>query len=174
MMSDLDSTFKMYKKLHVNPKRFLGYSLKRNLEEIKKAVEENEPESLLDYGCGKGYQYLNRRYHEYWGGLLPHCYDPGVVGLNEKPERKFDGVICTDVLEHVPEKNVEEVLLDIFSYANSFVYLSICTRLARKTLPDGRNCHLTVKDEKWWNGVLAKVSLHSSTDLKIYVKYLDE
>jgi len=172
-MSDLESNLNMYREIHVNPKRFLGYSLKRNLEEIKQIVEKHKPKSLLDYGCGKGYQYLNRRYHEYWGGLLPHCYDPGVVGLNAKPEGSFDGVLCTDVLEHVPEECIVEVLIDIFKYANKFVYLCICTRLARKTLPDGRNCHLTVKDEGWWEGILEGVS-SSYSDISLYVKYTHE
>jgi len=43
-------------------------------------------------------------------------------------------------------------LKDVFSYADKFIFISICTRPAKKkkNLSDGRNCHLTVKPEDWW------------------------
>ena len=49
---------------------------------------------LLDYGSGKGYQYLLARIHENWGGHLPICYDPGVIQLATRPPGRFDGIIC--------------------------------------------------------------------------------
>jgi hypothetical protein len=50
-----------------------------------------QPDRLLDYGSGKGYQYLARRYHERWGGLLPHCYDIGVQQLSPSPRASSAG-----------------------------------------------------------------------------------
>lgn len=107
----LDELHDLYRRTHAgNPKRFLGYTTKLYVQPIKRLIEETGAVSLLDYGCGKGYQYLGgRRVHERWGGLLPHCYDPGVLGLHEKPERKFDGVISCDVMEHVPEHLIPQV-----------------------------------------------------------------
>ena len=83
-------------------------------------------------------------------GILPTLYDPAVDEFSAKPRGKFDGVICTDVAEHVPEDEVDVFLSDVFSHARKFVFITICTRPAKKLLPDGRNCHLTVKPATWW------------------------
>ena len=143
-----------YTELHGNLKYFPGYSIGGHAQRIKELVERHNPESLLDYGCGKGYQYLRRRVHEAWGGLLPHCYDVGLPHLCERYERKFDGVICTDMLEHIEEQDVAGVIADICGYANKFVFCSVDTAPAvnkrHKLLPDGRNPHLTVKPREWW------------------------
>src|SRR5690348_1646525 len=111
---------KLYTELHRNEKAFAGYSLKSYVDDIALLVERHNPKSLLDYGSGKGYQYLQKRMHERWGGLLPYCYDVGVRQLSEKPQGLFDGVICTDVMEHIAEEDVDAVLDDIFGYAESF------------------------------------------------------
>lgn len=151
MSEDYQRYVNMYKKLHANPKRFLGYSVKRYVNEVTNLVAITKTKTMLDYGCGKGHQYLQRRTHELWGGILPYCYDPGVVGLDTKPMGKFDGVICTDVLEHVPESALDSVISEIYNYADKFVMLGICTSPSHKTLPNGENCHITVHDEAWWH-----------------------
>ena len=35
-----------------------------------------------------------------------HLYDPGVEEYSIYPKNKHDGVICTDVLEHIPEDDI--------------------------------------------------------------------
>lgn len=150
----------VYGRMHeARAKAFSGYSIKDHVEAIAVLVMRNGAGRLLDYGSGKGYQYLSRRVHDAWGGLLPHCYDPGVVQLREKPEGTFDGIICTDVMEHIEEADVDAVLADIFGYARdrAFVYFCIACRPAkRKRLPDGRDVHVTVKPPQWWNEKLDK------------------
>jgi len=138
-----------YKIMHRNPKRFPGFSIKFHIEDIDNLVKKHKVDSLLDYGCGKGYQYLASRCHESWG-ILPHCYDPGVTFLDTKPEGVFGGVICTDVLEHIPEEDINSFLKTLFDHADKFIFLSIATFPARKSLPNGLNCHVTVKDSDWW------------------------
>lgn len=150
----------VYGQLHQNPKFFAGQTLKKYTNQIAQLVEQTKPTRLLDYGCGKGYQYLAMRLHEKWGGLLPHCYDIGVRQLATKPEGLFNGVICTDVLEHIEERDVPGILSDLFSYVDpgrpGFVFLGIsCIPAKKKTLPDGRNVHICVKPPKWWEVQLA-------------------
>ncbi len=148
---------KAYSQMHAaNEKAFAGYSVKNYLEQIAQLVAISGATSLLDYGSGKGYQYLARRYHEAWGGVLPHCYDVGVRQLAERPTGKFHGVICTDVLEHIAEPDVDQVLADIFGFAEKFVFLAIACRKAKKTLPDGRNVHLTIREPAWWDAKIAR------------------
>lgn len=140
-----------YKLMHEQG-AFKGYSLLPHVEDIAKLVKKYDAKTLLDYGCGKGLQYTEKRAHDAWGGIMPTLYDPHVEGLNIEPKNKFDGIICTDVLEHVPEDEVKSVLRKLMAYRREFgfIFITICTRPAKKTLPDGRNCHLTIKSKEWW------------------------
>lgn len=121
------------------------------MENIKPLFERFKPETLLDYGSGKGRQYSELNQHLEWHGeVKPTCYDPGHEPFATKPEGTFDGVICTDVAEHIPEHAVKEFLQTVINYATKCVFLCIYTQLAVKSLPDGRNAHLTVQHAKWW------------------------
>ncbi len=147
-----------YQALHENTKRFPGFTLQRYIDDVVPLVEETRPRSLLDWGCGKGYQYLGRRLHERWGGLLPVCYDPGVRQLAEKPSRTFDGVLSTDVLEHVPEPEVDAAVAEILGFLGerddglpNMLFLSIACRPSKKNpLPGGGNAHVTIRHPQWW------------------------
>lgn len=150
-----------YSRLHENAKYFPGYSIDPYVAQIAELVALVKPLRLLDYGCGKGFQYLVHRVHEKWGGLLPYCYDVGVRQLSAHPEGKFDGIICTDMMEHIEEGDVDAVLADIFNLLREgsvgFVFFSICCLPARKkVLPDGRNVHLTVRPPEWWDARIKK------------------
>lgn len=173
-----------YQTMHANQKTFPGTSLKPHAKDIAALIAtldlpDESPPRLLDYGCGKGYQYLAFRVHEQWGGVLPHCYDIGVTLLSHRPQGKFDGVICTDMLEHVDEPDVDCVLDDIFSFLRphrayalgiqTFAFLGICCRRSKKTLPDGRNSHLTVKPAEWWDAKLAKYQMDGRKVVTVYM-----
>ena len=153
-----------YGKLHQNDKHFAGYTLKRYSKDIAELVAAQQTRSILDYGCGKGYQYLQKRLHEDWGGLLPYCYDIGVRQLNERPTKKFDAVINTDMMEHIERVDVPTILDDILSFVTdedrpTFAFFSIACRPAdHKTLPDGRNVHVTIEPPEWWKKQLNKAA----------------
>ena len=134
---------------------FPGHSIKQHIEGITALVRKTGAKSLLDYGCGKGEQYYDGSLQREWGGL-PYLYDPAVYPI--KPRGTFQGVICTDVLEHVEEEEIESVVSELFAYAERFLFVSICTREAKKTLPDGRNCHLTIKPQEWWLEILTRLN----------------
>jgi len=146
----VDQFHDFYQTMHHDPKKFLGFSTKHYIQEIGDLVRRHRAKSLLDYGCGKGMQYLSLRAHDQWEGVLPYCYDPGVRGLHKKPDGVFDGVICCDVMEHIPELLVSDVIEELFSYAEKFVFANIALTPARKTLPNGQNAHVTLKSENWW------------------------
>jgi SAM-dependent methyltransferase len=141
-----------YGKMHESDKRFPGYSLGAYVGAIGKLVSASAPTRMLDYGCGKGMQYLARRYHDSWGGLLPHCYDIGVKQLDAKPLGQFGGVICTDVMEHIERKDVPAVLRELIGYTGQggFLFLGISCRPTRKKLSDGRDVHVTIEPPAWW------------------------
>lgn len=151
----------MYRKLHRNdPDIFAGRSIHPHVSKLREIIRDSRPSTLLDYGSGKGLQYEVDRVHARWGGLRPVCYDVGVKKFAKRPRGLFDGIICTDVMEHIEPWDVEDVLADVFSFLDPravkpFVFFSICCRLARKVFPDGRNLHRTVKPPAWWEEQLS-------------------
>ena len=160
---------------HANGKYYAGKV--RGLDAVVALVKKCRPRNLLDYGCGKGYQYLAARSHEVWGGLLPHCYDIGVRHLAKRPEGAFDGVICCDVMEHIEECDIGAVLDDIFGLVStrvgrsppSFAYFHIaCIPANARALPDGRNVHLTVRPPEWWN---ERLNAYARAKLIIEARY---
>lgn len=154
----------VYQKIHEDkPKHWAGTTIRRHVDKIAALVARTHPATMLDYGCGKGFQYLRDRIHEKWGGLLPHCYDIGVRQICAKPTIKFDGVISTDMLEHIEEADTDAVIADIFSFVDPgpiddrFVFLSISCKPCKDIfLPDGRNGHLCQKPPQWWEAKIRK------------------
>ena len=140
------------------PNCFSGYSIKPHTDDIAALIRDYGATRLLDYGSGKGMQYLVSRVHERWGGLLPVCYDIGIKQLSKKPRGKFDGIICTDVMGYVEALDVPGVLAGIFGYAEpaAFIFFYIACRPAEhKHLPNGRDVLLTVRSPRWWSEQLA-------------------
>ena len=58
-------------------------------------------------------------------------------------EGTYDGVISTDVLEHIPEEDIPWVLDDLFAQAKTFIYAVAACYPAKKIMPDGTNAHCT-------------------------------
>lgn len=158
----MSTLIEQYQQLHAEShKHFRGYTTKLIAAEVDRLVKETGAKTLLDYGCGKGFQYSERQYHERWGGILPTLYDPGVPEYSEKPKQQFDGVLCCDVMEHIPEEEVSTVLADIFRYAKKFVALQIFIGPSKKLLPDGRNAHLTQQPPVWWRERIDAVNINN-------------
>ena len=141
-----------YSEIHRNPKRFPGFSIKAYVVVIAELVTQHHATTLLDFGCGKARGYFERRYHDAWGGIMPTLYDIGVPKFSTKPTGQFGGVLNTDMLEHIDEADVPEILTELVNYVfpGGFLFLGIACRPSRKRLPDGRDVHLTVRPPEWW------------------------
>jgi hypothetical protein len=141
---------------------FSGESLPRQAPYIKRLINRCGARTVLDYGSGKGQQYELRRVVDaaegvdypdiksYWGVAEIRCYDPGYAPFAELPTGSFDGVICTDVLEHCPEEDIPWIVEELFGFARKFVFANVACFPARKRLPSGGNAHCTIKPVKWW------------------------
>ena len=150
---------------------FDGKSLAPWIQHLKKLISNSNSKTILDYGCGKA-KYYNNQIHlggkyykgvtEYWGLEEVKLFDPGVEEYQNYPIKKYDGVICTDVLEHVAIEDLDNVVKDILDFSNKFVFFVVSTILDQKTLDDGRNVHQTVKNEDWWRSFFSKFEGYST------------
>lgn len=140
-----------HKLMHRVDNTFEGYSILNLAHDIGNAVNHFQCQTILDYGSGKGRQYSVLKIHEkYFNGIIPDLYDPAVDGIDILPNKIYDMVLSTDVLEHVHPSFVDSTLDEIFDRASKVVYLGICTRKATKLMPNKENCHLTVRNFDWW------------------------
>lgn len=145
---------------------FLGHTIMVYKDSIERIFAFHEVATVLDYGCGKAQPYRQ--------GLLSwakntQLYDPFVAEYSHLPPetKKFDAVICSDVVEHVPEEELDDLLTKIFDRALKCVVLSFCNRPAKKWLPiTNGNVHVTLHDKQWWEGKLEK---HNKNKIAVYL-----
>lgn len=140
---------------------FDGRSLLPHAQAVSQAVEEFQLKTLLDYGCGKATLYdsaeletpdgkILKGLKEIWGVDEITLYDPGYEPHSQLPSGTFDGVICSDVLEHCPEEDLDWIIEELFAFANRYLICTIACYPAKKQLPNGENAHITLKKPGWW------------------------
>lgn len=148
---------------------FDGKSLPRQAPRIRQLIQRTGAKTLLDYGSGKGKQYLPagimengvvrwNSMQEYWGVDSIRCYDPGYPPFSALPEGRFDGVVCTDVLEHCPEEDLPWIVAELFGYARLFVFANVACYPAAKILPNGENAHCTVRAVEFWRALFDRAA----------------
>ena len=149
---------------------FSGISIIYYLRDLQQIVRTESCKSILDYGCGKASLYCKDKYNilmidinnntlpkplpEIWNLDYYALYDPAYEKYNTLPKGKYDGVICSDVIEHIDEKDSDWVLEEIFSFARKFVFLTIACYEALKKFDNGRNVHVNVKSIEFWQDKL--------------------
>ncbi len=157
---------------------FLGYSLSKWIFKIKDVSIGSNSETLLDFGCGKGFLYKNKftvdnkeykNLKEFWEISDIYLYDPAVKEYDVYPKKKYDGVICTDVIEHIPENDVISFIDNLFKLSNKFIFVVIATIPASKYFDDGNNIHLSLKNINIWKDIFLNFkSKYPKIDQHIY------
>lgn len=120
--------------------------------------------SVLDVGCGPGWsvlEFLGRGYRAQ--GVEPCEYlfgqelrVPAGLGIVKKgqitsipfPAESFDLVFSTDVLEHIPEKDIHQALTELIRVSKKYIYVTICSHEA-VCFPELK-LHCTVHPRQWW------------------------
>lgn len=153
---------------------FPGFSILAHKDDIKKLVGKFKAERILDYGCGRGDQYrAPHRLHRYWGLQWWHVtlYDPAFKEHSERPHGKHDLVICSDVLEHVPENDVADTIGELFFFAGKAVWASVCCRPAKKNFPGTDiNLHVTIHPLGWWEQKFIEVRSSMGLETPFFLK----
>jgi hypothetical protein len=169
-----------YKVLHQEEGKFKGISLVPLVPTLMSLVKENNCKTLLDYGCGKAIPYDKDRCKEV---DLRHpiqklcnlksfdLYDPAYEKYTTLPNKKYDIVVCTDVLEHIAEQDIDYVLTEILSHSKKIVFLNISCQPALKHFKEGKfkgkNVHISVFDPSWWGHKIGNI-WNKFNHLKVY------
>jgi len=133
-----------------NQGRFVRGS--KMLDVMRPVIEQYQPASILDFGCGHGALIDGTRQ------ACPHIhvdgYDPGNHQYSQVPEQSFDMIVSNDVFEHIEPEYLSTTLQLINNKMNMVGWFRIACYPAKKTLPDGRNAHLIVELPEWWRDQL--------------------
>ena len=126
---------------------------------IRDIIHRNKITNMLDYGCGKGFFYDNsftfkdlkiKSLREYWD-IKIDLFDPCYRNYSVIDEKKiYDLVISIDVLEHIPEQDIDWVLDRIIGKAKKYVFMNVACYSAAALLPNGENAHININNHKWW------------------------
>lgn len=155
-----------YKRVHSEPewnpsqKKF-GYGDGKTVydrwKELRYIFHKCDVYSVLDYGSGKAAHHVHMNMYEQKFGITDiGLYEPAIEEYATLPERSFDAVVCADVMEHIPEVNVEHTIEQINSKADKAVVYIISGNLSNTILPNGENAHITRKPKSWWSQRIMK------------------
>ena len=147
-----DKYLEEQRKLHENVN--YGVASLRHAQTIKNLMTETNFKTLCDYGAGKK-------------NLQKGLFDLGFTEFEYFPfdpvfpeyglPRKAELVCCIDVMEHLEENFLDDILNEISQITLKLCYFSIATVPAKKFLSDGTNAHIIQQPSRWWLLKLCKL-----------------
>lgn len=142
----------LYRDMHAAG-AFLGDTWRRHMVDIQSFASGMGP--ILDYGCGPKGGLSDKSGPPTELAVVP--YDPYVKQYSEDPWGKNPAVFFScDVFEHMTLPDLRTLMRRIWKQKSiRKVYISLSTRAANKTMPNGMNAHLTVQSADWWAGFFA-------------------
>ena len=119
---------------HGSTKSWTGLHSIRYAKKIKALVEKHDAKSLLDYGCGKGYQYTKdvewepgvvTTLDKYLGVNQVEKFDPCWPEFEKYPslDRSYDGVILIQCLGFIPDDDLEILKEHLEKLSTKFCYI---------------------------------------------------
>jgi hypothetical protein len=119
-------------------------------QQVAQIIDNLEINHLLDYGCGSRLSLAEglkaagvKRKFTY------QAYDP-CVPAHSSPPVPAEFVCCIDVLEHIEEDSIDEVLDHLASLTTMVGLFSVDCGPAFKFMADGRNAHILQRPPEWW------------------------
>jgi 2-polyprenyl-3-methyl-5-hydroxy-6-metoxy-1,4-benzoquinol methylase len=112
---------------------FPGVTWRNVFDSFTAAILDLDRRTILDFGCGP-----RGGLAEQFGADRVVSYDPYVEAYSASPwHRPFDVVFSSDVLEHLPEQDIEAFAAHVLRSRPQFMFLNISTREAHKTFSTG-------------------------------------
>lgn len=142
----------LYQELHKSNLTYGGGGIGL-LPVISELIEYLNAKSVLDYGCGKGG--LVRALQEKFPDIKVCGYDPAVEEFENLPTEKFDLVVNTDVLEHIPADELPETVERIAGFSKN-VFFHLHHAPASQILENGENAHCTIWSPQQYNELFSK------------------
>jgi 2-polyprenyl-3-methyl-5-hydroxy-6-metoxy-1,4-benzoquinol methylase len=139
---------------------------------IRRASGKKHPQ-VLDVGCAHGYlmvalqeegcQVKGLEYSRYVmkkaERAVCETIEEGSVLDDKFPPNEFDVVVCLNVLEYIPEDQVEKALRNLVRWTSDLIFFTTCFKHSRyasqKHSPD--NLRITIKTEKEWIDIFQRV-----------------
>jgi hypothetical protein len=173
--------------VHSGDEAFLGDEICRFAGMLQSMCTTTRAKHVLDFGCGKAKGYSNpidvgdchyKNLYDVMGvdAASTFLYDPGVPEFATPPrnDQTFDLVVCTDVLEHIPEEDADLVLDYLFEKANKGVMLSISCSHALAFLQNGQNAHVNVQSPEWWSEKIDQLLQQYKIHVVVILQFHDE
>jgi 2-polyprenyl-3-methyl-5-hydroxy-6-metoxy-1,4-benzoquinol methylase len=162
IVNNYDSS-KVYDEIYKNEDNYNPHVPEKD-EYIDKFVESIEGR-ILDAGCGQG-NHLKRLRNNGFDvfGIeiskfvcdsylqdVPHM-NSDIISFAKCNHDNFEAVICLDVLEHIPEGEIDVVLSSLCKLSDSFLF-GIANH---SDIKQGYELHLIQEDSNWWATKLAE------------------
>ena len=133
--------------------------------DIKEVVDKHNAKTLLDYGCGKAFHYLNQEKCQLWFGGPTfdkwlgldsfYLFDPCVDEYSKHPEQdaKFDGIIAIQSLAGVPDADFPTVVNQLMQMTNKFCFIGNKLKKGKSSKGDhtlAEHFKADRLDPDWW------------------------
>jgi hypothetical protein len=139
---------------HLHRTSHYGATAHKSLPYVLPHILALKPCSLVDYGCGQSN--LAELLAAKASISTIARFDPALPEFAARPTHVFDVLVNVDVLEHIPEEEIDGVAADMSSMCRH-AFLVIDTGPALTLLSDGRNAHVSQHEGQWW---LRRLSTH--------------
>lgn len=167
----------LYRTMHTT---HIGYrNFNHGLYRLKQwsHILSQPPASILEVGCGNG---RLCRLLSFWGydvtglDLVRGDYDRQMYDFIEHDmctghlpfkDKTFDYCVSFDVLEHIPEKWIDETIWDMFRVARTIILGISCRKKGQALL------HPTVHPPEWWSEKLNRMCSGSGNRYLITINH---
>ena len=121
-------------------------------EHIEKLSTTTQSRTLLDYSFGLGSSLIRSP------GPLVSRYNPAFAPQTPASCEAADGVVCTDILDFLPDEDVPWMLEELFRHALRFVSVLVSAVPYEQHLPNGSRLQGRTRTLPWWRAHLDSLS----------------
>ena len=140
-------------------------------------IRHFSPTQWIDYGCGPAFAYHEG--NQAWKlametGSKYRLYDPCHPPFDKFPTiESVPGIMCIDVLEHIPETDTKATLDYLFGVCTEWMFLFISTkRGARGFINHDESTHCTLKTRDEWKNIIDEYAKQTGIPVVLTTDYI--